>query len=120
MRDRYTTLPEVTDRIFATIIKATWNYMTVPADADAAHAKARAAMLEVFAGHKSLAVQQTLFEMGKAVLAAVGEVREITITMPNQHRIPANLKALGLEFENDVFVTTDEPFGNIAGTVARE
>ncbi|HUO08680.1 MAG TPA: urate oxidase [Phycisphaerae bacterium] len=119
LRDEYTTLPEVTDRIFATVVKAEWRYTQMPADANAAHAKARGAMLEVFAGHKSLAVQQTLFAMGEAVLKVVPEVEAVTITMPNKHRIPANLKALGLEFEGDVFVTTEEPFGEISGTVER-
>ena len=122
LRDEYTTLPETTDRIFATVVKAEWRYTQMPAGgggANAAFAKAREAMLEVFAGHKSLAVQQTLHAMGEAVLKVVPEAEAVTITMPNKHRIPANLKALGLEFENDIFVTTEEPFGEISGTVAR-
>jgi len=120
LRDQYTTLPEVTDRIFATIVSATWHYTHVPVDANGAHTRVRAVMLETFAAHKSLAVQQTLFDMGEAALAAVAEIDRITITMPNKHRIPANLKPLGLEFENDIFVTTEEPFGNISGTITRE
>ncbi len=120
LRDEFTTLGEVTDRIFATVVKAEWHYTRMPPDTNAAHGRVRAAMLAVFAEHKSLAVQQTLYEMGKAALAVVEEIDEITITMPNKHRIPANLKAMGLEFENDVYVTTDEPFGNIWGTVVRE
>ena len=96
LRDEYTTLPETTDRIFATVVKAEWRYTQMPADANAAFGKARAAMLEVFAGHHSLAVQQTLYAMGEAVLKVVPEAEAVTITMPNKHRIPANLKALGV------------------------
>ena len=65
-------------------------------------------------------MQQTLFEMGKAALAAVLEMAQITIIMPNKHRIPANLNPLGLEFENDIFITTDEPFGHIEATIVRD
>ncbi|MGN6369099.1 MAG: factor-independent urate hydroxylase [Phycisphaerae bacterium] len=119
LRDEYTTLAEATDRIFATVVKAEWRYTQLPADVNGAHAKARGAMLEVFARHKSQAVQQTLYAMGEAVLRVVPEVEEITIWMPNKHRVPANLKALGLAFEGDIFVTTEEPFGEISGTVAR-
>jgi urate oxidase len=120
LRDEFTTLPETTDRIFATIVTATWSYAFLPADVNAAHAKVRSTLLGLFATHYSLAVQQTLFEMGKAALAAVPEISQITIVMPNKHRIPANLKPLGLAFENDVYVTTDEPFGYIEATIARE
>jgi urate oxidase len=120
LRDAFTTLPETTDRIFATMVTATWNYEKPPADFNAAHTTTRSTMLAVFAAHPSLAVQQTLFEMGKAALAAVPEMSQITIIMPNQHRIPANLKPLGLDFDHDIFVTTDEPFGHIEATIARD
>jgi urate oxidase len=120
LRDAFTTLPETTDRIFATMVTAAWNYATPPADFNTAHTTARSTMLAIFAAHKSLAVQQTLFEMGKAALAAVPEMAQITIIMPNKHRIPANLKPLGLEFENDIFITTDEPFGHIEATIVRD
>ena len=59
-------------------------------------------------------------QMGEAVLAAIPEIDSIKIDMPNKHRIPANLKPLGLEFENDIFITTDEPYGNITGTITRD
>jgi urate oxidase len=68
----------------------------------------------------SYAVQQTMFEMGKAALAAAPQIKEIRLICPNKHRIPVNLQPFGLENKNEIFVWTDEPFGNITATVTRE
>jgi urate oxidase len=117
-RDQYRTLPDADDRIFATSVTAEWVY-SHPTDWDAAHATVRRALLETFAAHKSLGVQHTLHAMGDAALAAMPEVEAITFTMPNKHRILANLAPFGRENRNEVFVATDEPFGLISGTVKR-
>lgn len=120
LRDEFTTLKETRDRIFATILTANWIYSTPPTDFNSAHAKVRAAMLKTFAEHYSLAVQQTLYAMGDAALSACAEIQVITLTMPNKHRLLANLQPFGLENPNEIFVTTDEPFGKISGTISRE
>lgn len=122
IRDPYTTLPEADERIFATMLTGQWLYRTAHADwADwnGCHALIRRTLLETFAGHKSLSVQQTLFAMGEAALAACGAIEEITLTMPNQHRLLVNLRPFGLENDNEIFVPTEEPYGLIAGTVRR-
>jgi urate oxidase len=120
-RDRYTTLKETRDRIFATILQMDWTYdhATACPDYNAAHAKARDAALRVFAENFSDAVQQTLYQMGDEVLKILPEVAEVTLTMPNKHRILANLAPFDLTNDNEIFVTTDEPFGLIRGTVKR-
>jgi urate oxidase len=120
-RDAYTTLKETRDRIFATILQMEWTYSnaTACADYNAAHAKARAASLRVFALNFSDAVQQTLYQMGDEVLKVLPEAAEVTLTMPNKHRILANLAPFDLTNDNEIFVTTDEPFGLIRGTVTR-
>ena len=120
-RDRYTTLKETRDRIFATILQMEWTYAAASAcpDYNAAHAKARDAALGVFATNFSDAVQQTLYQMGDEVLNVLPEVSEVTLTMPNKHRILANLAPFELTNDNEIFVTTDEPFGLIRGTVKR-
>jgi urate oxidase len=117
-RDAYRTLPDADDRIFATSVTAVWKYAAT-IDWNPAHAAVRAALLETFAGHKSLGVQHTLQAMGQAALTAVPQADEITLTMPNSHRIPINLTPLGRENTNSVFVATDEPYGLITGTVRR-
>ena len=76
-------------------------------------------MLTTFATQMSFAVQETMYEMGDAVLKAVGEIARIEIRLPNKHRIPVNLQPFGLENNNEIFVWTDEPFGDISATVTR-
>lgn len=120
VRDEFTTLPDVDDRIFATLLNSTWNYERVPADWNAAHARIVSAMIDVFADHFSLAVQQTLYAMGAAALEAVPEAKSIRLEMPNQHRIPFNVQALGKEHRNEIFVTTGEPFGLITAVLTRD
>jgi urate oxidase len=125
-RDQYRTLPDADDRIFATSVTCQWKYShptalsaMLSSNWDAAHATVRRALLETFATHKSRGVQHTLHAMGEAALAAVPGVEEITLTMPNRHRLLVNLQPFGRENANSVFVATDEPYGLISGTVRR-
>lgn len=120
VRDEFTTLPDVDDRIFATLLNATWTYDRVPPDWNIAHARVVAAMIGVFADHFSLAVQQTLYAMGAAALEAVPEITTIRLEMPNQHRIPFNVQPLGKAHRNEIFVTTAEPYGLITAVLTRE
>jgi urate oxidase len=117
-RDQYRTLPDVSDRIFATSLTADWLYGR-ETDWDAAHAAIRSTLLTTFANHSSLGVQHTLHAMGDAALAACPAVMEITLTMPNRHRLLVNLQPFGRENSNAVFVATDEPHGLISGTLRR-
>jgi urate oxidase len=50
--------------------------------------------------------------------AAVPEISEISMACPNMHFIPMNLSAFGLDNNNDVFLPTDEPHGQIECTVS--
>jgi urate oxidase len=117
-RDQYRTLPDADDRIFATSLTTGWRYAS-DTDWDVAYSAVRNTLLETFAEHKSLGVQHTLHAMGEAALAACPAVEEITLTMPNRHRILVNLQPFGRENKNEVFVATDEPHGLISGTVRR-
>jgi urate oxidase len=122
-RDRYTTLPETTDRILATAVTARWLYVTdesTPIDFAKTHAGIRSVLLEVFASLHSLALQQTLYAMGAAVLEAVGEVAEIRLAMPNRHHFTVDLEPFGLDNPNVVFFPADRPYGLIEGTVIRD
>jgi urate oxidase len=119
LRDRYTTLENAPDRIMATMLRARWSYAGAIADWNKSHEKIRCALLETFAGHRSFSVQQTLHAMGSAALLASAEIEEITLVMPNKHRILVDLKPFGLENANEVFVAIDEPHGVISGTLRR-
>jgi urate oxidase len=119
VRDEFTTLKETDDRIFATAVSATWTYSRTRVDYNRAFNAIREALLETFAHHESLSVQQTLYAMGKAALKRCAAIESIDITMPNRHRILVNLEPFGLKNENEIFVWTDEPYGEIYGSIAR-
>ncbi len=117
--DKFTTLPPTKDRIFATKLKATWLFDKAPARYSATNAKILEAMLEVFATTYSPSVQVTLFQMGEAALKAAPEVSRVNLAMPNKHCLLINLAPFGIENRNELFVPTDEPHGQIEGTVSR-
>jgi urate oxidase len=119
LRDEFTTLRETSDRIFATKLKATWTYTKKPKSYSVTNGKILDAMLAIFAKNFSPSVQMTLFQMGEAALKAAPEISKIHIAMPNKHCLLINLKPFGLENKNELFVPTDEPHGQIEGTVAR-
>lgn len=119
LRDDFTTLPETDDRICTTKLKAMWTFARQPKSYSATNAKILDAMLTVFAKNFSPSVQVTLFQMGEAALKAAKEISKISIAMPNKHCQLINLKPFGLENKNELFVPTDEPHGQIEGTIAR-
>lgn len=119
IKDQYTTLKETTDRIFATVVDATWNYVTDSEDFNTCYHAVRTAMLGEFAVHDSLAVQQTLYAMAEKALAAYKGIDEISLIMPNQHRLLINLQPFQMDNNNEIFVPTTEPFGRITGTIRR-
>ncbi|MCF6403754.1 urate oxidase [Chitinophaga filiformis] len=119
IKDKYTTLKETADRILATKCEINWTYGNLPADYTAQFNSIRELLLQTFAGHKSLSVQQTLYAMGKAVLEAYDGIKEIHLQMPNKHHIPFNLEQFDLQNQNEIFIATDEPYGLITATVTR-
>jgi len=119
LRDAYTTLRETDDRIFATRLTAEWAYASGRHDYNALYDAALAAMINTFAHHMSLAVQQTMYVMGERAMEVVPAITSIDLEMPNQHRIPFNLEPLGLPNRNEIFVTTSEPYGLIKAGLTR-
>jgi urate oxidase len=119
-RDKYTTLPDTDDRIFATTVEAGWTYDEMPDELAATRKQLRETLIEAFGASFSPSVQATLFEMGSAVLAAVPEVESIHLSMPNQHRTLVNLEPFGIDNENVIFMPSDEPFGNISAEICRD
>ena len=119
IKDKLTTLPESTDRIFGTRATAAWEYATLPQDFAAARATALAALLRAFADHDSLSVQHTLFYVGKAMLAAVPQMVRVKLTMPNLHCNLVDLSRFGLDNPNQVYVPIDEPHGYIEAVIER-
>jgi urate oxidase len=120
LKDRYTTLAETRDRVLATSLTAKWRHATPEADWMASYLSVRAALLESFAVVHSLALQQTLWEMGRAVLEAQPGIAEIRLSAPNKHHLVVDLAPFGLENPGEVFHADDRPYGLIQCAVLRE
>lgn len=118
-RDEFTTLPETTDRIFATSLTTTWHYAGADFEFGALFHSVKTTLLEGFARHDSLSVQHTLYAMGQLVLDSIDAVDSISLEMPNRHHLPIDLTRLGLENRDEVFVATEEPHGLIKATLTR-
>jgi urate oxidase len=119
LKDRYTTLAETHDRIMSTALVTRWRYADLGVEWDKTWADVRRILLEQFATVHSLALQQTLWEMGRAVLEAHPEIAEINLQAPNKHHFAVDLSQFGLENPNEVFYAADRPYGLIEATVTR-
>lgn len=94
IRDEYTTLPEVSDRILSTEVDCglTWQPFSglagVKAAApnfDKAWHRARSITLETFAKDNSASVQNTMYKMCSKILEAVPDVATVDYSLPNKH-----------------------------------
>ncbi|MDQ2924951.1 MAG: urate oxidase [Acidobacteriota bacterium] len=123
IKDPLTTLPETTDRLFATALEAVWPYtnkaIAEGIDFNKVRTHLREALISTFAKHDSLSVQQTLYAMAEAALAHTDIIDEITMLMPNKHNLLVDLARFGQTNPNHIFVPTDEPHGTIEATVRR-
>jgi urate oxidase len=120
VKDSLTTLPEATDRLFGTSVRARWNYLSPRVRFAELRSKIRDILLGVFAGHASKSVQHTLYAMGESVLANVPEIDDIELTMPNKHYLLADLSRFGQDNPNEIFVPIDEPHGTIEARLRRQ
>ena len=119
-RDRWTSLPETTDRLLGTEATIVWTYAKLLSDYAAPRRLLMDRMLTSFAEHDSLSVQQTLFQMAEDGLRAEPTVSEISLTMPNRHNLLVDLAKFGQDNPNEIFVPTDEPHGHIHARVVRD
>jgi urate oxidase len=120
-KDRYTTLPETTDRILATAVTARWRHREARCDDwTGSHVQATRHLLEAFADTHSLSLQQTLYAMGHQVLSKRDELVEVRLVLPNKHHFLVDLRPFGLDNPGEVFNAADRPYGLIEGTVVRD
>lgn len=117
--DKYSTIQPTNDRICATSMVASWTWSGKPVSYKATNAKILDVLLKEFATTYSPSVQNSLYRMGEKALAAVPEISEISMSCPNLHFILMNLSTFGLDNNNDVFLPTEEPHGQIECTVGR-
>lgn len=119
-QDKYTTLQPTNDRVMATSITAQWAHTRDEnADWNASFDTMVASMTAAFGRTYSYALQQTIWEMGTAVLDAADEVAEIRMSAPNKHHFWVDLSPFDIENNNEVFHADDRPYGLIEATVQR-
>src|ERR1700761_2527517 len=123
IKDSLTTLPETSDRLFGTAVKAEWPYtakaLAEGIDFNKVRSHLRDILITTFAKHDSLSVQQTLYAMAEAALHHTDIIDEFYMLMPNKHNLLVDLGRFGQENPNQIFVPTDEPHGTIEATVRR-
>ena len=119
IHDSLTTLPESSDRLLGTSLRASWTYGSSNPDFCAKRKAIRNVLLGTFAAHRSKSVQHTLYAMAAEVLKNVSEVEDVSLVMPNKHYLLADLSRFGQDNPNEIFVPTSEPHGYIEARVRR-
>lgn len=93
VRDEYTTLPEVWDRILSTDVDCGWRWQfpdlkaveAVVPKFDKAFDDARSIVMKTFAEDESASVQNTMYKMCQQILDAAPDVRTVNFSLPNKH-----------------------------------
>lgn len=143
LRDEFTTLREVKDRIFSTAVDCRYDY-ALPAeeaagivdsliashDFDSIASSIRQSTLRIFSrtdtGAAAASVQATLHLMATSALSAPenAAVDSIEYALPNKHYVPLDLKWAALENmkedEAEVFLPQADPSGLIKAKVGRK
>jgi urate oxidase len=132
VRDEYTTLPEVWDRILSTEVDCGWSWRTFSGLAavrdaipkfDKAFEDARNITMKVFAEESSPSVQNTMYKMSELILKAVPEVDAVDYSLPNKHYFEIDLSwHKGLQNtgkDAEVYAPQSGPNGLIHCTVTR-
>jgi len=148
VKDEYTTLIPVDDRIFSTAVDLSYTFYPVPLSAPKDEKKldfnvpegpglaggvwdgkgvaerARKVTLDVFATDESASVQATLYKMAQKVIAENAHIASVTYTLPNKHYIPVDMKYIGIDnltpANAEVFVPVAAPSGLICATISRK
>jgi urate oxidase len=119
IHDPFTTLPETADRLLGTSVRAQWKYLSSSVPFDRLRGKLRETLISAFAEHESKSVQHTLYAMAQAVFEAIPEICDMELAMPNKHCLLVDLSRFGQTNPNQIFVPTDEPYGNIVARIRR-
>ena len=120
LTDEYTTLQNTHDRVMATSLTAQWRFLEGPQRWDFVYERVKAIIVREFAARQSLSLQQTLWDIGSAVLFGLECIAEIRLSAPNKHHFEVDLSPFGLENAGEFFIAADRPFGLIQATVTRD
>lgn len=132
VRNDFTTLPDVYDRILSTSVDAGWTWKTFTgidkvkeevAKFDEAYTSARTITMKTFAEDDSASVQNTMYKMCEQILAVAPLVEAVDYSLPNKHYFEIDLswhhglKNTGKDAE--VYAPQSNPNGLIKCTVTR-
>ncbi|KAL3467034.1 hypothetical protein BJX64DRAFT_248719 [Aspergillus heterothallicus] len=133
VRDEFTTLPEVWDRIMSTDVEAHWQWKrfagledvrAVAPKFDDTWEATRNITLKTFAEDNSASVQATMYKMADQILAYQPLVETVDYALPNKHYFELDLswhkgiKNTGKDAE--VYVPQSGPNGLIKCTIGRK
>ncbi|CAO1378382.1 unnamed protein product [Diamesa serratosioi] len=129
--DEYRTLADQPDRIFGTIVDASWKYSAnSQIDFDKAWKDVKYCILRNFAGDLDIGVaspslQNTIYRAEKSALDTVSEISEIEMTMPNKtyanvdfSKFPSLVDGQSKSKET-VFIPIDDPSSLVHGKLVR-
>lgn len=129
IQDEYRTLPDMNDRIFSTVVTATWDFSTATGvDFDRVWYTVRDCIMENFAGPPdtgiySPSVQNTLYLACKCVLDKIRQIYSIEMKMPNKHYFDIDLSKFSklVQGQNkEVYLPVDKPSGIIYAQLNRK
>ena len=140
VRDEFTTLVEVNDRIFSTAVDMQYTFSPIALGQhtslletlsslkdshtfDDVASRTREITLDVFATDESASVQATLYKMATQIVGEHGNVVRCAYALPNKHYVPVDMKYIGLDnmtpAKAEVFCPIAAPSGLITATVSR-
>jgi urate oxidase len=94
IKDKYTLLPDVYDRIFSTEVTASYGWRMFKdlddvkkraSTFDTAFEGVKDATLSIFASDDSASVQATLYKMAQVILGKFKDVENVSYALPNKH-----------------------------------
>jgi urate oxidase len=132
IKDKYTLLPDVYDRIFSTEVTANYNWRLFKDIEDvkknvyifdAAFEGVKEATLTTFATDDSASVQATLYKMTEIILGKFKDVDDVNYALPNKHYFQIDMSYLNTKnigSDAEVFRPEAYPAGYITATVSRK
>ncbi|XP_071629829.1 uricase-like [Temnothorax longispinosus] len=129
IQDEYRTLPDMNDRIFSTVVTATWDFSTATGvDFDRVWDMVKECIMQNFAGPPdtgiySPSVQNTLYLTEKCILNKVKQIRSIEMQMPNKHYFDLDFSKFSkvIQGQNkEVYLPMDKPSGIIYARLNRK
>ncbi|XP_037795200.1 uricase-like [Penaeus monodon] len=127
--DEFRSLPDMEDRLFSTVVAASWKYADVKdIDFGKIWIKMQKIIYDKFAGPPdygiySPSVQNTVFLIQDTALKEIPQLTQVKVTMPNKHYFGVDLSKfpeVGTTKNNEVFLPVDKPAGNITSTLGRK